>query len=184
MPSTRDTPAPVAASGPTHFQRRRHEVALMINGSCTRCIFLELLWVGGAPAVEDAGAPPARSVPLVRRYEVRERREQRPVASAVEVGPFVRDVIARDRTIGQHKQCGVDHIVGELAPARERGRAVEPAESGRIAAWLSRVDAHDVREESRHELTDPSRTVPERPERTDHLSEDRSEDPCTGLLAG
>src|SRR5437667_6559381 len=120
---------------------------------------------------------------LVRCGEIWERGQQRLMPSAVEVGTVIRNAIACDPTIGQHKQGGVDHIVLEHAAARERGRAVEYGESGRIAAGLSRIDAHDVREESRHELTDSSRAIPKRPERANHLSEDRSEDCCTGLLS-
>src|SRR2546426_12611723 len=184
MPRTRDAPAPMAASGPSHFQRRRNDVDLMMNSSCVRCIFSSSFEVGWCSGGEDPGAPPARSVPLVRRYEVRERREQWPVASAVEVRTVVRDAIACDRAIGQHKQSGVDDIIGELAPSRERGRPNEPGESYRIAAGLSRVDAHDIGEKSGYELTDSSRTVAERRERADHLGEDRPEDPRTRLLAG
>src|SRR5439155_26760756 len=69
---------------------------------------------------------------LVRRGEIWERWQRRLVPSAVEVGTVVRDAVTDDRAIGQHKERGVDHIVLEQAPARERGRAIEPAESGRM----------------------------------------------------
>src|SRR5205807_4918166 len=107
-------------SGDQRFLRAVHLPRAPPGGKCT----------GGGTHRSTSAHPSV----LVRRGEIWERWQQRVVTSAVEIGTVVRDAITDDRAIGQHKQRGVDHIVLEQAPARERGRAIEPAESGRIAA--------------------------------------------------